>query len=99
MPKKIVLKNGKTYTHFYSNIGLDRNKNKLEFDEDDILEIVEDNNLSIGDKIIEHCKGCIGEIISKRYSDYSLSWKYKAKLSDNREVEFSPGYGYYKIYD
>lgn len=99
IPKKIVLKNGKEYGCFYGTTGFDRDKNIIEFNEDEILEIVQDNTLAIGDRIVEYYKGCIGEIISRRYSDWSWSWQYRARLSDGREVEFSEGYGYYKLYD
>lgn len=99
MSKKIVLKNGKTYGWFYGNCGFDKNKNKLEFSEDEVLEIVEDNKLSVGDTILDHYKGCVGKIVSKRYSTWAYGWKYMAELDDGRRVEFSEGYGYRKLYD
>lgn len=99
MPKKIVLKNGKSYGYFYGSVGFDKYKNQINFNKDEILEIIDDNKLSIGDRIIDYYKGCIGEVISKRYSDWSYCWKYKVKFDDGRDVEFSEGFGYYKLYD
>lgn len=99
MPKKIILKNGKEYGHFYGNIGWDKNKNELDFNDDEILEIVKDNTLNIGDKIIDYTTGDVGTIISKRFSDWSLGLKYKAEFGSGRKEEFSSGYGYYKLYD